>query len=854
MFYGKLRRNIIFFILVCLLFCAVDTKLIYATAENYMQQNEKLDVVFVVDDSQSMIAKSEMCHNAMCNAVYSGVGSDIRVGSVYCTDRLRSKHYLTLIEDENSYKAIVKNYFDLPIHKERKQTVSEKLIESGMELFRHQDKTRKRIMILITDGVNTETNSDLSEQKKKLAKENIELYCALIGENTKKSEFENLLDTRKIFHINEGNMDLMTEKFADIFYGSRGDVQYQTVSLDEEGKYVFVIPKLNVTKLQTYARGNHIRITVIGPLGEKNRSNSWVDGFNVFLCIDNPTHGEWTIKIEGDNKKDIQNTKVTMAYYTELTASGKLTDNNGNSSVLKKNTSCILTADLSDSKGNSYLPDEGAEIKADIYFSDIMTDGKKSLYKSLTLRQEKGKLVSDEFEFNSYGTVDVEIHILYDDYIDIECITEHIAQVKAEAPYLIKNCHQKIICTVTENGEYVFDIDIGAYIGDGDSDINELIVDKVIYNKGDNRLVSVPYIENGRLKCKAEKLFGKIDSNLIFRDSTNLKVSLKMEGFIVNGTISCIFFGMILAGLLLVGVYYVFISPRRGSISIRDSEKSRKGETITKRRNEIKKQKAELKKNIDNLEKRCSDLSNDCDIKNYRINLSILREALGKKCIPQKIIDEITSEETALLETIDSKTQMFNQELQESKDFFKNILSDEQTEQINDTHKLSEIAEEIRSKNEELRGCLNGNIVSDTIENLKEKNRKIIDKKSRLQSTMPFEITVIFNREFGRAFKSDTVTYIASIEDFRVTGGAVMTVKNFLREQRRENLNIIFISSENADELSIIFAGREQISVDGTVQQSDTVKMTVTEERVRKTTIWDGKDDWIIVVKKKNKQ
>ena len=114
LFYGRLKRHIVFFIVTCLVFCAGNTNLSYAAGERYAEQNEKLDVVFAVDDSQSMAAKG-----AMCNAVYSGVGSDIRVGSVYFTDKVQSKHYLTSIEDESSYKAIVGNYFDLPHHKDR---------------------------------------------------------------------------------------------------------------------------------------------------------------------------------------------------------------------------------------------------------------------------------------------------------------------------------------------------------------------------------------------------------------------------------------------------------------------------------------------------------------------------------------------------------------------------------------------------------------------------------------------------------------------------------------------------------------------------------------------------------------
>ena len=359
-------------------------------------------------------------------------------------------------------------------------------------------------------------------------------------------------------------------------------MQYQTVSLDEEGKYVFVIPKLNVTRLQTYAKGNHIKITVTSPSAKEIQSNSWVDGFNVFLRVDNPTAGEWTLKIEGDNKKDVKNTKVTMAYYTELTVSGKLTDSDGNSGTLKKNTPCILTADLSDNNGNPYFPDEGAEIKADLYFNDI-TNGKRSLYKSLILTQENGKRTSDTFSFDSYGTVDAEIHVLYDDYIDIEGMSENIAQIKAEAPYLIQNYQQKVIWTKTENGKSVFTVDIGEFIQDKDSDINELTVDRVTYYDAGNRFAEMPYIENGKLKCTVEKLFGKTESTIVFKDSTNLTVSLKVEGFTVNGTVAGIFFGLILAGLLGAGFYYVFIKPKHGGITNR-GEKSRNSELLAERR------------------------------------------------------------------------------------------------------------------------------------------------------------------------------------------------------------------------------------------------------------------------------
>ena len=452
------------------------------------------------------------------------------------------------------------------------------------------------------------------------------MYCALIGENGKESEFSDLLDARKIFRINEENMDLMTEKFSDIFYGSRGDVQYQTVSLDEEGKYVFVIPKLK------------------------------------------------------------------------------------------------------------------------------------------------------------------------------------------------------------------------------DSDINELVVDKVTYNDGSNRFASVPYIENGKLKCTVEKLFGKTDSTIVFKDDTNLTVSLKMEGFTVNGTVAGIFFGLILAGLLGAGFYYVFIKPKHGGITNR-GEKSRSSEFLEEQRNEVKEQKAELQANIEELEEQYQELLEGSSIQQYRRNLSALQTTLKEKsCIPQEIIDEMTSKETALLKTIDSKTEMFYQKLQSGKAFSESILSDEQTEQIKDTHKLSEIAEEIRMKNEELQSCLEENTVSDTAETLEDENRKLTAKKNKLQSRIPFDITVIFNGNFNRAFKSDPVTsYIASIDNFRVTGGAVMTVKNFLKKQNRENLNIIFIPSENAEELNILFAGREQITTDGALQQTNRVIMAENSKKK----ISDGTDELVIVVKKR---
>ena len=255
-----------------------------------------------------------------------------------------------------------------------------------------------------------------------------------------------------------------------------------------------------------------------------------------------------------------------------------------------------------------------------------------------------------------------------------------------------------------------------------------------------------------------------------------------------------------------------------------------------------------MQANIDEL-KQYLKLFEGSGIQQYRRNLFALQTTLKEKSdIPQEIIDEMTSEETALLKTVDSKTEMFSETLQSGEAFLDSILSDEQTEQIKDTRKLSQIAEEICTKNEEIKSFLEENVVSDTEKTFEDENRKLTAKKNKLQSKIPFDITVIFNGNFNRAFKSDSVnSYIASIDNFRVTGGAVMTVKDFLRRQKRENLNIIFIPSENAEELEILFAGREKITADGTVQQTNRVIMT---ENSRKR-ISDGTDELIIVVQKR---
>lgn len=508
--------------------------------------NTGYDFVFVIDNSRSIWKQQAERDQALRTVANLSVGSDVRIGSVYFADHVYKTFSLTSVESQEDYKKVINDGLTLTKQDNSNQDTNIGAgLEAGLQLFEDQDSGRKKIMILVSDGINENlaqnpsykerANTNTAVQAEKLNKQGIELYCVFIEKDRANEDYlqelvnsaagdSNAADTRFV-SVSDSQMDKLADTFSQVFYSMKGNMKYKQIRVDSSGRYTFHIPDLNVEKLQIYLNNSDsIGANLTRVDGEEFEKNAWTDGNSIFFTVDNPTSGDWTIEVEGENAK---NSTGTIAYYTDLYAAG-----NWDSEIYKGCTT-RLSVNFTNKDGESVELDSAAVVTANLTIQNEKGKIVQKL-KNLPLTIESDRAYTDDFQLEKLGTINCTVRVQYDEVIDLSYKVIDGLALEALAPGTTgESLDLHSIRVETENGiKEQFTLDLNEYIFDKDSDVKDFTLESVDVINQDNPPVEVT-LKKGKLVCLVDKA-EDVEFIVTLADDTGLTTQMTVEGLVIN--------------------------------------------------------------------------------------------------------------------------------------------------------------------------------------------------------------------------------------------------------------------------------------------------------------------------------
>lgn len=506
-----------------------------------------LDVVLVVDNSKSIWPRQDQRNEAMIAAVNSAVGSDVRIGCVYFADKVYAKYSLKPVGNEEEYRDSFKYLNMTDKDPNNIDTNIGEGLKTAADIFEDQDSERKKVVILLSDGINENSLDDskyreaanrlTKEQALRLEQNDIDLYCLSINGRNDESYLNELVnyfdgghrfDTRLVA-ISPDNIDSLYYEFIKMFYLIRGDVKCRAVSLDADNSYSFTLPELAVGHLQIYVRGSDLTTELIHST-EKVDVQKWTYEKSSFLTVYNPPAGEWIFRVSSVKNNALKDITIMTAYYTQLMASVKVEPVTGDE--LLKGHSARLEFMFSDGNNNPVNIDSKANISAELTVTD-----KNSEHKSyeLGIENKDGVVSSTPFDINDFGRISVNLKISYGNNIDLEYHIDTENEIVPYAPQTVgKYSNGHIKAETIKDGDtkkYQFMIPLEGYITDKDSPLSSIRLLNV-HQYNDNNKLDVR-LENEMLVVKAEKC-SSVSASIELQDETGLTTKLDVEGSIVD--------------------------------------------------------------------------------------------------------------------------------------------------------------------------------------------------------------------------------------------------------------------------------------------------------------------------------
>ena len=513
------------------------------------------DVVLVVDNSGTIWNKQKLRNSALRTAVHLAVGSDTRIGCVYFADHIYKYFSLTDVSDEASFKNVSEKYLDFTEQDiNNMYTNIGRGLEKGIELFENQDENRRRIVIVLSDGINDgkgttpysyqqEADALTEQQTQILRDKNIELYCVAIDGGGQTDEdylrqmvnyfdITNTYDKERCFWVKQDNLNELYDRFIHIFYSLRGDVRYSQVYPDAEGVYSFSLPQLNVKRVQAYVNTGDAKVTLSNAAGDQ--VVEWKEHGSTFVSADDPSPGEWTLQVlPSDGASLPDDTKVTLAYYTDLLASGSLHSADQQRDWPVKNKQVYIQAHLYDANGQKIVPDKAVKATARFVLKD---DSQAVLMeKEFPLTVEEHSLVSEAFELTDYGILSMDLHIAYADAVSLDYHLMSEQEIGPAAPTVIKNFDGQNVRVekVTKDGKefYQFSVPLEEYIRDADSPLQQLRITGITQHNDHNPVSA--HIDHEKLVIELQKC-EPFSVYITFADEMNQTAELSVKGSVID--------------------------------------------------------------------------------------------------------------------------------------------------------------------------------------------------------------------------------------------------------------------------------------------------------------------------------
>lgn len=515
------------------------------------------DVVFAVDNSRSMWKQQDVRNQALRSLVRLAAGADIRIGAVFFADRVCDTLSLTSVETEEDSKRV----FDFMNMTQQDSANIDTNIGNALEavasLFEGQDSSRKRIVILFSDGINENlaedgaytdaANGKTREWSEKLGELDASIYCVYLDKG--RGDVQTLAnivnyysddysyEDERVFILGENEISQLSDRFAKVFYAMQNNMRYKEINLDSSGTMPFDVPELGIHKIQIYLDGSIDRVTLHDE--GYGAYDDWSEGSAMFLVYQEPEAGAWSIEV---SSPDLDGVHGTIAFYADLRATAELVPVDDSTKSGKKGE-YELRVDFYDAQGEIVEVDDGATAEGSVISGEEEQE--------IDMQIQEGAAVSSPFTLDAYGPFSYNIRLTYPEFVDLQYIIDG-GTITPTAPE-VKNMDQIFFVSRTEEG-YTFSIDEADLFSDPEEE-DVTVSTSVVQLNADNP-VKVRQ-ESGAVHVTVQDT-GAVHFKLTLTDESGESAEVTVKGTLVNRTLlygACII-GFIVA-LAACGAYAV---------------------------------------------------------------------------------------------------------------------------------------------------------------------------------------------------------------------------------------------------------------------------------------------------------
>lgn len=515
------------------------------------------DVVYVVDNSRSVWSQQAIRNNALRNISSMAVWSDIRIGGVFFADQVYDTLSLTSVKDDGGVDKVLKFLNMTEQDPNNIDTNIGNALEAALKLFDSQNASRERIVVLFSDGINErldgnsdyarDANTKTEEQVKILKDNNIPIYCVFLQKDRNDEGYlknlvnyfsdENSYTEERFFAVPEENIAYLSDAFVDVFHSMQNHMKYRQISLDSEGTMKFYIPSLGISQLKIYQDGN-LAQAKINPPTEKEGKERKV-GTASYTLYEDPEVGEWSMEVPS------KLVTGTITCYADLFAKAEMrTVQDGGDGKQYR-----LVVSFYDKNGKEISIDPMVSMDGKVFFAP---EGGVEHPIEMSMMVENGKGVSEPFALDTYGSYRFEVHVEYEDFVNLDYALEG-GKIKKQAPVVYDKWNQVFSSEKTEKG-YVFTLEESQLFKDPEGDA--VTIEKVV-QLVDGNPVSVEYTD-GYVKFTTPKS-GDFHCVLQLKDASGMETEMTVQGTVKDRKVIMLMDILLKAALAVVALLIIWL-------------------------------------------------------------------------------------------------------------------------------------------------------------------------------------------------------------------------------------------------------------------------------------------------------
>lgn len=521
---------------------------------------EGYDVVLLADNSGSVWSQQGERDKALRGIANLAVGSDIRIGAVYFGETTYKKLGLTSMEEKDSSTKVL-DFLNLTEKNENNRgTNIGNALEEAQTLFEDQNANRQRIIILFSDGINENLAQSSSfkeaadgktrEQAQSLEQKQIPIYCVYLQKNRDDEDYlkqlvnyfneDNDYADERFKKVTDDQIDILSEQFAQTFYSMQNDMKYREISIDSSGTMNFYIPELGVRRMQIYLKNDKAyEVLLSGPSEDSGEAQTWGDNGNVYITVDEPETGDWTLEITGDGADTVTG---TLACYTNISAVASISgdvDENGN---IYRNRPEKINVSFYDEDGSEFQPDESAVVSGTLTLQN--NDG-ENITQDVEFSSTENGYESAGFQLEDYGTYSYQVSLSYADFINLRYDFEG-GTVQGMAP-LVYNQEGTFEGRETEDGE-AFTFDTADLYSDPDGE--KITITGVTQLNEENPVISFEE-KDGFLTVTAQDT-GEVNFVINIEDESGNTAQIEIKGEVIDVVTARIIEGLSIFLIVLI--------------------------------------------------------------------------------------------------------------------------------------------------------------------------------------------------------------------------------------------------------------------------------------------------------------